>query len=206
MYTFVRVHKKNTTDYGTWYFEPKSVDEIKEHWKVICGAEIKETVDDHVKNTFNNGLTSHSTTQFGMGVEAWCQVINQTYAGFNPGMSFLFGALNVENEAYNSRIKQFERGDKIYLANGMTVYGLDERFYEIVETVEKETLSYPTKSVYTTDDVKYMQWNMLGNKGQHWYAKVDKYDVRDAKDNMKWDTKVEAEEAAKWFLDNFLNR
>ena len=47
-----------------------------------------------------------------------------------------------------------------------------------------------------------MQWNMLGNKGTHWYAKIGKRDIHDSEGNMKWDTKEEAENAAEWYLAN----
>lgn len=200
MFKFVRVHKKNSSDYGTWYFKPQSIDDVNLHWKEICGAEIKT----HVNERFEKSVlieregkepyirTPHPTTQFGMAVEAYMQVCNGIYA---------FGMLEVENIAYQTRINSFNRGDDIYLANCMTVYMIDDRFFEIAETVETEHFAYPTKNNWCLDDVRYMQWNTLGIRGTHWYAKIGNRDIVDDNGNMKWDTKQQAEQAAIKFLE-----
>ena len=196
MYKFVRIHKKNSADYGDWFFKPESLDDINEHWKTYCGAEIKKTIHERVQHVFKYGRAGHPTTQFGMGVEAFCTATN---------LDFAEGCVNIEQEALRNRIRDFENGREIYLNEGMTVYMLDDRFFEVVETVEVENLEFPTKKNWTMDDVRYMQWNMLGNTGDHWYAKLGKRDIYDEEGHMKWDTKSEAEKAAKWFIDNKTN-
>ena len=35
MYTFVRIHKKDTTEYGTWYLKPTKEQDIKDH-RIVC--------------------------------------------------------------------------------------------------------------------------------------------------------------------------
>lgn len=193
MYTFVRIVRKDTDEYGTWFFKPKSLDNINEHWKICCSPEISKTIRERVQHLLKTGMAGHPTTDFGWGVDTLCSVYNLTYVE---------GCVNIEHQAYRNRINDFEKGREIYLAQGMTVYMLDERFFEIAETCEKENLCYPERKNWTIDDVRYMQWNMFGNTGEHWYAKIGKYDIRDKKGNMKWDTKKEAENAAKWFLKN----
>lgn len=202
-YKFVRVHKKGTSEYGCWYFKPQSLEDVNLHWKEICGAEIKK----HVQERFEKSVlveregkepyisAPHPTTQFGMGVEAYLQVVNGNYA---------LGMLELENIAYKTRINSYLRGDDIYLANGMTIYMIDDRFFEIAETVETDKFAFPTKKNWSLDDVRYMQWNMLGNKGQHWYAKIGNRDIYDEAGRMKWDTKDEATKAAEWFINNKL--
>ena len=202
-FKFVRVHRKGTDDYGTWYFKPQSMEDLELHWKTVCGAEIREHVNERFENACftedKNGDTQiyhpHPTTHFGMGVEAYLQVVNGNYA---------LGMVELENIAWQSRKQSFEKGEDIYLAEGMTVYVIDDRFFEIAETVDTDTFAYPTKKNWTVDDVRYMQWNMLGNTGEHWYAKIGKRDIVDEHGNMKWDTKSEAEKAAKWFIENKL--
>jgi len=201
MYKFVRVHKKGTDDYGIWYFKPMSFDDLKLHWTTVCGSEIR----NHINERFEKSVlveregeepyisTPHPTTQFGIAVEAYLDVVNGNYA---------LGMLELENIAWQSRKELFEKGRDIYLAEGMTVYEIDERFFEIAEEVEHERFVYPSKKDWSIDDVRYMQWNMLGNVGTHWYAKIGKRDVYDSNGNMKWDTKEEAENAAEWFLTN----
>ena len=200
MYKFVRVHRKGTDDYGVWYFKPRSMEDLKLHWTTVCGSEIRTHINERFEKSVlveREGdepyiITPHPTTQFGMGVEAYLDVVNGNYA---------LGMLELENIAWQSRKESFEKGRDIYLAEGMTVYEIDDRFFEIAEELEKEELVYPTKKNWTIDDVRYMQWNMLGNKGTHWYAKIGKRDVYDSNGNMKWDTKEEAEKAAAWFIE-----
>lgn len=195
-YTFVRIHRKNSDDYGEWFLKPGSLDDINEHWEAYCGFEIRKTIHERVQHVSKYGRAGHPTTQFGLGVDAFCMATN---------LNFAEGCVNIERETYRNRIRDFEMGREIYLNEGMTVYMLDDRFFEVSETVVKDTLSFPSKKNWTMDDVRYMQWNMLGNKGTHWYAKVGRRDVVDAQGHMKWDTRKEAEAAAAWFLENKLS-
>lgn len=50
-------------------------------------------------------------------------------------------------------------------------------------------------------DTRYIQWD----NGIHWYVKIGKFDVVDKDNNQKWNTKKEAQEATKWFIENFDN-
>lgn len=194
-YTFTRIRKRGTDEYGTWYFKPKSMEDVKLHWKTICASQIR----DHVNERFGKAVVSddgtithpHPTTQFGMAVDAYVQIVNKHYA---------LGMLDIENEAYNSRMRSFENGQDIYLSNGMTVLCPDPSVCEIVETIETDNFTYPEQTKWTMNDVRYMQWNMLGNKGTHWYAKIGNLDVTDKSGKMKWDTETEARDAARWFI------
>lgn len=202
-FKFARVHRKGTAEYGVWYFKPQSIDDVELHWRTICGAEIKKHVQERFEKSVlveRNGKdpyisTPHPTTHFGMGVEAYLQVVNGNYA---------LGMLELENIAYKTRVESYMKGDDIYLANGMTVYMIDDRLFEIAETIETDKFAFPTKKEWSLDDVRYMQWNMLGNTGDHWYAKIGNRDIYDNNGNMKWDLKEDAEKAAKWFIDNVL--
>lgn len=200
-YTFVRIHKKNSTDYGVWYLKPDNVQDAIDHWKTICASEISETVRHRISGAAYSEdgavMFPHPVTPFGMAVQAFCETTNQIYA---------LGLLEIENLAYRSRIDSIRKGQEIYLAEGMKVLILDDRFFEVAETVTKDTIVYPSKKKWGLEDVRYMQWNMLGNKGTHWYAKIGNRDITDNNGNMKWDTKSEAEEAASWFLENKLNK
>jgi len=207
MYKFVRIHKKSDqSDYGCWFLEPSSIEQINEHFDKVCGFEIRKGVDEICKKADVNDdgvlkWSGHIITPFAYSVFADMDANAATNA---VNLNFLQSCINVENAAYQTRVKSFLDGQTIYLAESMTVFMLDERFFEIVETIEKYLLVYPHKEKYTLGDVRYMQWNMFGNKGTHWYAKVGKRDIVDKEGRMKWDTKSEAECAAKWFIDNQL--
>ena len=85
---------------------------------------------------------------------------------------------------------------------------------EIVDEVVKDNLEFPIEEQYRLEDVRYMQWGKMdylalglpesckNYGGNHWYAKIGKLDIKDKDGNMKWNTKAEAESAAKWFIEN----
>lgn len=197
MYKFVRIRKKNSDEYGHWFFKPESIDGINEHWKTYCSSEISKTIRERVQHVLKTGTSGHPTTHFGTGVDALCTAFNLNYAE---------GCVNLERETYSNRVSDFNKGREIYLNEGMTVYMLDDRFFEIAESLELENMDFPAKQKWSADDVRYMQWNMLGNTGDHWYAKLGKMDIYDAEGHMKWDTKAEAEKAAKWFIEHKTNK
>lgn len=195
MYKFVRIHRKNSSDYGTWYLKPQSIDDVNQHWNIVCGMEIREFVRERIDKTVvdehGRPFTPHPTTQFGNAVEVMLNI---------NGGRYIETALNVGQLAYNSRIDSFKSGLDIYLPENMLVFCFSIG-YEIAETIEKETLEYPAKRDWETDDVRYMQWNLMDVKGKHWYAKLGNMDVVDKNGNMKWNTKKEAEDVAKWFIE-----
>lgn len=58
---------------------------------------------------------------------------------------------------------------------------------------------YPHEAKPSLNEVKYMTWY----GGKHWYAKIGKIDIVDRDNNQKWNTRKEAEEAAKWYIETF---
>ena len=125
-YKFVRVHEKGTNEYGLWYFKPRTIEDVELHWREICSAEIRFGVQERfdASQVHDDGIVifRHPTTQFGIGVEAYCDAVNKSYVA---------GMIELENLAYKTRIESFNRGDDIYLTEGMTVYMMDDRFFEI---------------------------------------------------------------------------
>lgn len=49
------------------------------------------------------------------------------------------------------------------------------------------------------NDARFIQWE----GGWHWYVKLNKEDVVDELGNQKWNTKKEAEEATKWYIEKY---
>ena len=47
--------------------------------------------------------------------------------------------------------------------------------------------------------VEFIQWP----GGTHWYAKIRREDIVDACGNQKWNTRMEAMQAAKWYLETY---
>ena len=117
-YKFVRIHKKGTDEYGIWYFKPRTIEDVELHWREVCAAEIRLGVQERfdASQVHDDGVVifHHPTTQFGIGVEAYCDAVNKSYVA---------GMVELENLAYKARIESFNRGDDIYLTEGMTCRG-----------------------------------------------------------------------------------
>lgn len=191
MYKFVKIADKKNKKSGTWYFVPNSIEQVREHFEKIFGQEIKAGVHDAVERRMY-----HPTTAWRTAVD----IMNDLYV--EP---WYLSAVRLENQVLNDRIRFFEEGKPMYLANGVVHFWPTWDLYEIVDEVELEELEYPREAQFHLEEVRYMQWDMPGiTKGKHWYAKIGNRDVKDKDGNMKWDTKAEAEKAAEWFC-NYLN-
>lgn len=202
MYKFVKIKKGNSDKDGIWYFKPQSEEQVKEHFKTVFGREIKDGVRDRFEGTHliedknePDGFwvyNEHPTTPWARAVEPIMALL---------GCSWIEAATHLENQVINNRITDFRKGEDMFFDNGVVQTFLVEGD-EIVDEIEKDTLEYPIEAQHSLEDVRYMQWNMpdLPTKGTHWYAKVGRLDIKDKDGNMKWDTKAEAEKAAKWFI------
>lgn len=196
-YTFVRIKDKtDDVGQGQWYLKADSQETIMEHWLQYC----KHDISEGVKEVFDMRILGyihkkHYTTQFGSMVELKLQM-----EGGNP----IQKAHEFEAEILQSRLNSFREGYEQYLSKGLTVFMIDERFYEIVETVESDEMIYPEDLTISLDQVKYSQWTGYdGLNGTHWYAKVGKIDIVDEQGRQKWDTREEAEEAARKFVEEY---
>jgi hypothetical protein len=202
-YRFVKI-KRGSEGNGTWYFNPRTEEQVIEHFKTVVGSEIRDGVDDYIKGCVTVKDKSkqdgkwiyhaHQTTPWARAVEP--------YWHLNGGM-WIESSIKLENELYQQRVNSFRSGKDMYLDNGVVETRLVDGD-EIVEEKFEKKLVYPEETHVRIEDVRYMQWNMpdLNIKGTHWYAKIGKKDIVDKDGNMKWDTKEEAEIAAKWFIEN----
>lgn len=202
-YRFVRIRRKKEGE-GTWYFNPRTEEQVIEHFKTIIGAEIRDGIHDYMAGCHMFADKSkpegywvyhaHPTTPWARAVEP--------YWHLNGGM-WIEASTRLENELYTQRINSFRSGKDMYLDNGVVETRLTADD-EILEERFEDSLKYPVESHVRLEDVRYIQWNMpdLHIKGTHWYAKLGKRDIVDKDGNMKWNTKAEAEEAAKWFIAN----
>lgn len=198
MYHFVKIKSKLHGDEnkkGNWYFKPNSIDQVVEHFKTIFGKEISAGIHDKM----NADWAKHPDTAWRYAVDCICNV--KGYGWDCHGLPWLEEATKLENEVLQGRIRDFTKGVECLLANGVQQLCYIPEYHEIVDEIEKDTLEYPIEEQYHFEDVRYMKWDMpgLAIKGVHWYAKIGNEDVRDKDGNMKWNTKEEAEEAARWF-------
>lgn len=214
MYKFVKIKRKGSDD-GHWYFKPDSEEQVVEHFKKIFGAEIRDGVRDHVENSHlikdksnpegYSVYTEHPITPWAKAVEPIMHIFR---------CSWIEAAIRLENDTINSRVRDFHKySGEIYLDNGVVETMMVDGD-EIVDEVVKDSLEFPIEEQYRLEEVRYMQWGKMdylalglpesckNYGGNHWYAKIGKLDIKDKDGNMKWNTKSEAEAAAKWFIDN----
>lgn len=200
-YRFVKIKRGNTE---TWYFNPRTKEQVYEHFEKIFGAEIKDGVRDyfngihiHHNEKDSNDVKiyrEHPTTPWLRAVEVYMSIM---------GGTFIEAATKLENETLQQRLNSFISGKDLYLDNGVVETRLTDTD-KIVDEYFSDTLSYPQETQVRLDDVRYIKWDMpdLNIKGKHWYAKIGKLDIIDEHNNMKWNTKEEAQKAAEWFIKN----
>lgn len=184
-----------------WWFVAKSGGDVIEHAEKFLVPTMQEGFNsaskDAIDAIFKFGdvsLMTHPTNEIASAIER-ISVINykpSPMAFFNTGNEML-------QTAINQRLKEVEKGKTIYLENGVREFGFSPLHYEIIEEYYSNELVYPDFLTPTLDDVKYIQWT----GGYHWYAKVNREDVVDELGNQKWNTKKEAEEAAKWYITKY---
>ena len=183
-YTFVKIKSKiDNKEY--WLFKPEDMLQVVEHWYKYPASVIKEGTQFMVRKTLK-GVIGHCNNDFERAVEAY---MTATSTDLRSAL------VKVENEAFQSRIKACEKNE-IYLNHGMQVLLFDERFNEIVKTIEKGTLTFPDEEKPSLSDVRVLVWP----GGIHYYAKIGSLDVVDKDGNQKWGTEKEAIEAAKWYI------
>lgn len=191
-YHFVRVREvRDKESNGTWYFKPETKEDVQEHWNKYVAGEINDGVKeyvDHLKAYAENRYIGHYTTMRGSLIETL------TVATEKPSIVRI---MKEETELYNNRMRDIDKGYDIYLSEGLTVFMLTEGYTEIVEHYYSDVLTFPHEK-YTLDDVRFIMWD----GGKHWYAKIGNIDIVDDDSNQKWNTKEEAIEAAK----NFINK
>lgn len=184
-----------------WWFVAKSGGDVIEHAEKFLVPTMQEGFNsaskDAIDAIFKFGdvsLMTHPTNEIASAIERISAIKYKPspMAFFNTGNEML-------QTAINQRLKEVEKGKTIYLENGVREFGFSPMHYEIIEEHYSDELVYPDFLIPTLDDVKYVQWT----GGYHWYAKVNREDVVDELGNQKWNTKKEAEEAAKWYITKY---
>ena len=192
-YTFVKVQQKAITDgkqpQAFWLFRPQTEEQILEHWQKYASSTIKDGTRILTQKIFK-GTKGHFTNDFEQAVETW-----QT----SMGDGLLQSMEHIEREALKNRLRSFRDGRQIYLNHSIQVVMIDNRFSDIVSITERDTLTFPDEDKPTMSDVRFIVWE----GGTHTYAKIGKLDVVDAQGNQKWNTRQEAEVAARWYIEKY---
>lgn len=184
-YHFVRVTTEEEPNGGNWLLAADSEEVILEHWCTYCKAVMSEGMQQiigSIMGTYRQHYTNH-----------WAGLIRTTLdiKGGNP----MTVATELENVALKTRLDSFRQGHETYLNRDMGVISIVKPFL-IVEDDWSDKLLYPDERELDFSNVRYLQWP----GGEHWYAKVGSLDIVDEENRQKWNTREEAEKAARWFL------
>lgn len=206
MYKFIK-YKTTLNDksfISDWCFEPQSKDDVLEftlkYTKGIANTEFGNMVHSFFKNfdyktyekyganskwMFEN---SHPTSLFGTGMNLLTSTL---------GMGLIPAANKLMKDIVDGRISCFEKGLRcFYPSDGMRCVCFDETCSVICDEVYKNSLVFPDVERPSIEDVNFIVWN----GGKHWYAKIGKMDVV-VNGEQKWNTKEEAINAAKSYID-----
>ena len=144
------------------------------------------------------GIMNHPTNEVASSIEAITEI-----KGFKRSSPLaLFDTANeLLLTAIKGRLKDIDKGEAVYLEDGVRQFGYSSNnpHFEIIERYYSDKLEYPDFKKPTLDDVRFIQWD----GGEHWYAKINKEDITDEIGRQKWNTKCEAEKAAKWYIEKY---
>ena len=192
-YKFIKVQSKSLLDNaeakGYWLFCPQTEEQLIEHWNKYVKPVISDGSRKLAKKIFS-GTKGHFTNDFEQAVEVWMNSTND---------SLIVSMLQIENEAFQNRLQMFRSGREIYLSHSIQVVTVDTRFVDILTTTERNVLTFPDEERPEMKDVRFIVWE----GGVHYYAKIGKLDIVDKDGNQKWNTRAEAESAARWYINQY---
>ena len=203
-YEFVRFKNLATDEEShKWWFAAKTARQVMEHAEKFFKPTMKEgyssAAHDAVEAIFKHGgIMNHPTNEVASSIEAITEI--KGYKRSSPLALF-----NTANEllltAIKGRLKDIDKGEAVYLEDGVRQFGYSSNnpHFEIIEKYYSDKLEYPDFKKPTLDDVRFIQWD----GGEHWYAKINKEDITDEIGRQKWNTKGEAEKAAKWYIEKY---
>ena len=213
-YEFVRFNYVGHKDEGEkhWWFVAKTYDDVVEHTKKVFQPVMQEGFDAYAEKYIEGvkgywkGVASdnnyvyvpHPDNHVENAIRRIWATKNNTTTNPNP-LDLFDTANNMYLEAFHNRINDVAKGP-IYLEDGVRQFGYTENnpHYEIVERVYSDILEYPSeKPIF--DKVKFIQWP----DGKHWYAKIGHEDIVDINGNQKWDSRLDAEDAAYWYIKKY---
>ena len=203
-YEFVRFRTIETGEEShKWWFAAKTARQVMEHAEKFFKPAMQEgynsAAHDAVEAIFKyGGIMNHATNEVASSIETITVL-----KGFERSSPFaLFDTANeLLLTAIKGRLKDIDKGEAVYLEDGVRQFGYSSNnpHFEIIEKYYSDKLEYPDFKKPTLDDVRFIQWD----GGKHWYAKVNKEDITDEIGRQKWNTKGEAEKAAKWYIEKY---
>ena len=190
-YKFLKVANTSNDNPPIWVLVGDSEEIVLEHWNKYVSADIKEGTHQIMKNLLEGNKPQHVSNTYARAVDIYI-----TSGVYNPMQALA----EVENTTYNRRLMDVTYGITNYFPKNISIL-MPNSSLVVIRTITKDTLVYPDEQHFDLSDVRYINW--CG--GKHYYAKVGALDIVDEKGDQKWNTKEEAEAAAKVFVNNYNN-
>lgn len=180
MYRFVKIKDTRLQQKNIW------------PWVLLCDDSftlIKHTekymatsIEDGIKDIFSNDRNDISSN-WGKSIQQYLDI---------KGGSPVDISITLENKVFQGKQRCLELNHTLLLrSNGSYSVLTDD--LEIINTIEKEKMVYPS---YSESDIKISQWP----GGNHYYAKIGEMEVSDNSGNIKWNTSKQAYEIALSYL------
>ena len=204
-YEFVRFKNlANGEESHKWWFAAKTAKQVMEHAEKFFKPTMQEgfnsAAHDAIEAIFKHGgaFMKHPIDEAASAIESITEI-----KGFKRSSPLaLFDTANeLLLTAIKGRLKTIDKGEAVYLEDGVRQFGYSSNnlHFEIIERYYSDKLEYPDFKKPTLDDVRFIQWD----GGEHWYAKINKEDIVDEFGRQKWNTKGEAEKAAKYYIEKY---
>lgn len=204
-YEFVRFRTIATGEEShKWWFAAKTASQVIEHTEKFFKPTMQEGFNESAHNAieaifkYGTAFMKHPIHEASSAIESITEI--KGYERSSP-LALFDTANELLLTAIKGRLKTIDKGEAVYLEDGVRQFGYTSKnpHFEIVETYYSDKLEYPDFKKPSLDDVRFIQWD----GGKHWYAKVNKEDITDEFGRQKWDTKSEAENAAKWYIEKY---
>ncbi len=182
MITFTKLHLKGWKQHeNAWYIKIENTDELLDHAKNFIPSFQK--TESKKLLTLSPNHNSDTVTQ-AVFLTAELHNINK------------FTAFEIfSNKLYQGRLEALHENKIVFIGeNGIGWFPIDKdsKKYKVIEEIKKDNYIFPARKLL----ISYSKWK----GGKHWYVKINGVDVKDKEDNLKWNTKWQAEEIVNQFL------
>jgi hypothetical protein len=126
MYTFLKIQFINWDEpLNNWYFKPKDIEQVKEHWDKYAMPELCKVYGITNKNPLG---------ELGDLVES---LLNKTNVNTQSAIKDLF------LDKKEDRCQSYMENNDILLCMGGQILTIEPKLYKIVNQTEMDTLQYP---------------------------------------------------------------
>ena len=203
-YEFVRFKDLATGEEShKWWFAAKTASQVMEHAEKFFKPTMQEgfnsAAHDAIEAIKHGGaFMKHPIDVAASAIESITEI--KGYERSSP-LALFDTANELLLTTIKGRLKTIGKGEVVYLEDGVRQFGYTSKnpYFEIIERYYSDKLEYPDFKKPTLDDVRFIQWD----GGEHWYAKINKEDIVDEFGRQKWNTKGEAEKAAKYYIEKY---